>query len=97
MHDYAGGVVYVVFWCLLVQAAVPARSAAGVCGAVTLATAALELLQLWKAPTLIAARSTGPGAILLGTDFDWLDFPHYLAGGLAAWLLCQSIGRRNGG
>jgi len=44
------------------------------------ATCALEFLQLWHPPFLEAARSTFLGAVLLGTTFDWTDFPYYFVG-----------------
>lgn len=48
---------------------------------------AVEISQLSGAPWLISLRETLPGRLLLGTGFLWIDFPRYLCGALAAFLI----------
>ena len=55
-----------------------------------LLTCALEFLQMWQAPWLVALRRTLPGRLILGTHFSWPDFPPYALGGLLSWLLLRS-------
>lgn len=48
----------------------------------------VELLQLWHPAWLDALRAALPGRLVLGTTFNWLDFPPYFAGAAlaAVWL-----------
>lgn len=88
-----GGVVYVVFWSLLVLFLWP-RLSPWVAGAVVVAmTAALEFLQLWHPPLLETIRATSFGHALIGSTFAWSDFPHYLAGMLLAVGVASAYGR----
>ena len=84
---YGAGVVYEVFWLLVLRVVWPQAAvgpqAAGVFGA----TALVELSQLWHPPVLEAARRTFLGHAFLGASFDWIDYPHYAVGcGLGAVL-----------
>lgn len=47
---------------------------------VFVATCAVEVLQLWKAPFLEAMRATLLGRLILGNTFNWVDFPAYILG-----------------
>jgi hypothetical protein len=93
----AGGVLYVVFWCLLVLLLRPNLSPWVVSAVVLAATSTLEFLQLWHPLPLQAVRSTWLGRALIGTTFSWLDFPYYIAGALIAipiFRICAaSVGR----
>jgi len=86
-HDYLGGVVYVLFWCLtafcLWPRVRPWRIAAWVLGV----TCALEALQLWQPPWLQALRNTFLGAALLGTTFVCWDLVYYVLAAGLAWAL----------
>jgi hypothetical protein len=86
VRDYAGGVLYEVFWCLvllwLMPGARPRTIAAGVFGATSL----LEVLQLWHPPFLEALRSFFLGQAVLGTSFDVWDFVFYGIGCAFGWL-----------
>jgi hypothetical protein len=57
-------------------------------------TCILEVLQCWHPPFLESIRSTRIGVTLIGNSFAWLDFPHYLAGSLIAYLLISWLSRR---
>jgi uncharacterized membrane protein len=91
-NNYGAGLLYEVFWSLVVFFFVPKRRhigtiAVGVC----IITSILETLQLWQNPFLQQLRSTFLGGALLGNTFVWWDFPHYLAGCVVAWLLMRAI------
>ena len=79
-HRYGAAILYEVFWVLVLRlfarGVSPRAAATGVFGA----TCLLEVLQLWHPAPLTAVRNTFPGAVLLGTTFDPLDFPHYVRG-----------------
>jgi hypothetical protein len=88
-----GGVLYVVFWTLLVLLLrprwPPLRAALGV----LLVTCALEVLQLWHPAWLAPVRAGFIGHALLGNTFAWLDFPHYVAGAVLGWSLALGVRR----
>jgi hypothetical protein len=86
VRDYGAGVLYEVFWILLVSAARPSLNPAGVALGVFVVTCALEFLQLWHPAPLEAIRATFLGRTLIGSTFSWWDFPHYAIGSaLGAW------------
>ena len=103
--SHGAGVLYEVFWVGALCWAAPNVRAwqAGV--AVFVATCAIEALQLWRPPWLVAVRSTLPGAILLGDSFDWCGFPHYALGSAIGWAMvlwarrptrCSAVDSTNG-
>jgi hypothetical protein len=95
VRGHLGGVLYVVFWILLVLLAWPGLRPGSVAVAVFLATCALEATQLWHPPWLESIRATFLGHALLGSTFSWWDFPCYAAGaglGVGIASLCR---RRN--
>lgn len=73
------------FWAPAFAIAKPRVSAFRLAGCVFLITCALEFLQAWHPAWLEAIRRTLPGRLILGTTFDWLDFPPYAVGGVLAW------------
>jgi len=94
VHDSLGGVFYEIFWALVAALLLPRVRASRIATGVLLATCILEFLQLWHPPLLEAARSHFIGRTILGTFFDWSDFPYYFAGSALAWLWLRTIGRR---
>lgn len=80
MHGFAGGIVYEMFWIFLVAFIFPEVEAWAIAAAVFAVTSLIEFLQLWNPPFLAAARETFLGKMLLGSTFNWWDFPHYLLG-----------------
>jgi hypothetical protein len=92
VNDYLGGVLYVIFWMLVVLLIRPALPPAKVAIGVFLATSALETLQLWHPPLLEAIRATFLGRALIGTTFVPWDFLHYAIGCALGVLLVRSIG-----
>jgi hypothetical protein len=86
VNDYAGDILYEVFWCLLLFAFFPRQDRIlPICLGVFIFTCSLEFLQLWHPPILEAWRSHILGKLLLGTTFVWWDFPHYFLGCLLGW------------
>ena len=92
VSDHLGGVLYEVFWCLGVFLILPRSKSLTVASSVLLVTCALEVLQLWHPPFLELVRRSFIGATLLGTSFDWLDFPHYVVGCAIGWLGMRRLG-----
>ncbi|MEC4986073.1 MAG: DUF2809 domain-containing protein [Oscillatoria sp. PMC 1068.18] len=92
INDYAGDILYEIFWCLFAFFLIPKRKVTlSIAVWVFGVTCALEILQLWKTPILDSARATFLGKMLLGTTFVWWDFPHYLIGCFLGWLWLQII------
>ena len=94
-NDYGAGVLYEVFWCLLVFFFVlRRRHITTIAISVFVITSLLETLQLWQPPLLQHIRSTFLGSALLGTTFVWWDFPHYVLGCFLGWLWLRALSRR---
>lgn len=91
VRSYLGGVLYVVFFVLLVLFVRPGWRPAHVALGVFLATCAVECLQVWHPAWLDEARATFVGHALLGSTFAWADFPCYAAGSILALALCRFI------
>jgi hypothetical protein len=87
-----GGVFYEILWCLVLGLWLPRWKAARIATVVLTATCILEFLQLWHPPFLEWLRSYFLGRSILGSYFDWLDFPYYFAGSALGWLWLRGIG-----
>jgi hypothetical protein len=86
-NNYGAGVLYEIFWIMVVFFAYPSRRAANrIPFYVFAVTGALEILQLWHPPFLEPFRSSFVGRALIGTTFAWGDFPHYAIGCLLGWV-----------
>jgi hypothetical protein len=97
VNDSLGGLFYELFWCLVLSVVFPGLPAGRIAMGVLAATCALEFLQLWHPWFLELLRSHFLGEAILGTTFDWLDFPYYFAGSGLGWLwlrLMHHDGRR---
>lgn len=91
VSDSLGGLLYVVFWCLVVFIAFPKSRPSRIAVAVFLATCLLEFLQLWRPPFLEFLRSFFIGRTILGTSFNWLDLPYYLAGSVIGYFILRAV------
>lgn len=89
LRDGLGGAAYVIFFVLGIAIIKPASSAARIALIVLGVTCVLEFLQLWHPLWLERIRRTFLGRVLLGTTFDWTDFPPYLAGALIGGMLVR--------
>ncbi len=88
-NNYASGILYEMFWCLLIMLFLPYANTIWVVCSVLGITFFLEFLQLWHPLFLESIRSTFIGSALIGTTFTWWDFPHYLIGCFAGWLIMK--------
>ena len=91
-NDYGAGLLYEIFWCLVVFFFIPYRKyITRIALWVLVITCILETLQLWHPPFLQLIRSTFLGSALIGTTFVWWDFPHYVLGCAIAWVLMKAL------
>ena len=91
-NNYGAGVLYEVFWILVLYFFWPVSRTVRFAPLFVFATTVkLEFLQLCHAPVLESIRSTFLGRTLIGTDFVWLDFPHYLLGCVLGGLLLKHL------
>ncbi len=95
VHDHLGGIIYEVFFILLVLWVVPGLSPLVTAVIVFSFTSGLEFLQLWKPPFLEAVRNTILGEALIGSSFSWADFPWYITGCVAGWLAGRKLRQRH--
>jgi hypothetical protein len=95
-NNYAAGVLYEIFWCLVLLFFWPHRKfTAKIAMGVLVVTSLLEVLQLWHPWMLEQIRSTFLGRTLLGTTFSWWDFPHYVLGcALGGFWMLRILGPR---
>lgn len=92
INDYAGDILYEIFWCLFFFAIFYRKTAIdNIAILVFTCTCAIETAQLWSHPWLQTIRSSLLGRLLLGTTFSWWDFPHYLIGSVCGWLWLRLI------
>lgn len=93
VNDSFAGVFYEIFWCLLFSLALPRTEPRKLAVGVLAGTCVIEFLQLWHPPFLEALRRTFIGVSILGTTFDWSDFPYYFAGSGIGWLWLRALRR----
>jgi Protein of unknown function (DUF2809) len=91
LNNYSGGIFYEIFWILLVILINPKIPPLIAAIWVFMITALLEFMQLWHPPFLEAIRATLIGRLLIGTTFDWWDFPHYILGCTITWLGLKTL------
>jgi hypothetical protein len=94
IRDAGGGILYVVFWIVAGAAVKPDAPVSRLASLVFVITCTLEFLQLWHPAWLEAIRRTLPGRAVLGTTFEWTDFPPYAVGAIAGWGIVRLIRRR---
>ena len=91
MNTSFGGVLYEIFWCLVLALFLPMVSAWRIAAWVLVATCVLEFAQLWHPRFLEMLRSHFLGAAVLGTTFDWTDFPYYFVGSAIGWFWVEKM------
>ncbi len=91
VNNSLGGVLYVIFWCLLAFLFLSNAKPWKIAAVVFAITCFLEFLQLWHPPLLEFLRSNFMGRTILGTTFTWSDFPYYLVGCGIGWLWMKSL------
>ncbi len=84
VHGYAGDIFYPMFWYFLLRLLWKNLSPMFCAGSVLTFCVLVECSQLWTTPLLSTLRRTFPGALLLGSGFDWADIVYYVIGVAAA-------------
>jgi hypothetical protein len=85
VNNSCGGILYVIFFCLLISLIYPKTSPLKICFSIFLVTCLIEVLQLWQPSFLVLLRKNFIIQILIGTTFSWLDMVHYFLGSLIGW------------
>jgi hypothetical protein len=94
LRDASGGISYVFFFILATGAVTRKASSAAIAISVLAVTCCLEFLQLWHPLWLEACRRTIPGRLLLGTTFEWTDFPPYFIGAVLGWAVSRAVRKK---
>ncbi len=95
VNDYAGDILYEIFWCLFFFWFFPSKNAVVIIPMwVFTITSAIEICQLWYGLVPPSIRSSLIWKLLLGSSFVWWDFPHYAIGSLLGWLWLRSISKQ---
>ncbi len=94
LRDASGGISYVLVFILAFGALTQKASSLSVAIGVLSMTCCLEFLQLWHPAWLEACRRTLIGRLLLGTTFEWTDFPPYFVGAALGWAILGAL-RKN--
>lgn len=97
VNDSAGGIIYVLFFCLFWGLFQSSRRAARLIPVTVLAiTCALEFLQTWNHQLPGFFRHSLLMRTLLGNTFAWSDFPYYFLGAALGWLVLRRFAPRPG-
>ena len=91
VNDSLGGVLYVIFWALLLSLFLPKIHPLKVSIIVFTVTCILEFLQLWHPAFLESVRNNFIGQTLIGTSFSRLDFLHYFIGFLVSLVVLKYL------
>jgi hypothetical protein len=87
LNNHAAGMLYEVFWCLVLLFLRPRRAlVTRIAVGVFVVTCLLEVLQLWHPWALEQIRATFVGRALIGDTFVWSDFPQYVLGCALGWV-----------
>jgi hypothetical protein len=86
VNNSLGGLLYVVFWCLMVFLFFPRAKVWKIAAAVFIITCLLECLQLYNTRFLDYLRSFFIGQAILGNSFNPADFIYYAAGSITGYL-----------
>jgi hypothetical protein len=85
------GAFYEIFWCMVFLFLFPEGKVTIISMWVLIVTCVLEFTQLWHPPILEVIRSTFVGRTIIGSTFDWSDFPYYFIGCCIAWYWMKMI------
>lgn len=93
VNNSLGGVLYVIFWSLVIFLLLPKLRPLKIGLIVFIVTCLLELMQLWRPAFLEFIRSYFIGRTILGTSFSPPDFLYYFAGFLLSVLILRLLNR----
>ena len=96
VNNSFGGMLYIVFWCLIARAIFPKANSAILASSVFWATTIIEFLQLWHPPSLEWARGFFIGRTFLGNSFSWTDILHYAIASLIMYPILKYFGENRG-
>lgn len=91
INNSLGGLFYEIFWCFVFAFLFQKARAFNIAIIVFLVTCTLEFLQLWHPPFLEYLRSFFFGRTILGTSFNYMDFPYYAMGSLLGYFMLQFL------
>jgi hypothetical protein len=91
---HLGGLLYVIFGCLVLVFILRKTPAWKIALIVFIVNCGLEFMQLWHPPLLEHIRSYQLGKALIGSSFDWSDFPYYVVGSIIGWGWLKLLERR---
>ena len=80
------GILYEIFWCLIIVFIFPRAAPGLVAITVLITTCLLEFLQLWHPSFLEVIRTTFIGSALIGNTFIWSDFVYYFIGSAIGYI-----------
>ncbi len=84
IHDYAGDILYPMFWFFVVLFLFPRLRPLAAAAAVFLFSTAVEFTQLFSWPALIYLRASFLGRTLVGNSFSLVDILYYFIGSASA-------------
>jgi hypothetical protein len=87
ISNQLGGLLYVVFWCLLFYILFSVKKPLKLCLIVLLVTIGLEFLQLWNPAFLEGIRKSFLGQALIGNQFNGMDILFYFLGSAVAYII----------
>lgn len=93
VRGHAGGVLYVVFWIVVVATVAPSLAPWKMASGVLFVTCLVEITQLWEPTILRQIRQRFIGRALLGTTFTCWDFPHYGLGAILGGIFVRRLGQ----
>ena len=91
VSDSLGGLFYEVFWCLVFGFIFVKARPFKIALWVFLITCLLEFVQLWHPPFLEFLRGNFIGRTILGSSFNWFDFPYYLVGSGVGYFWLKTV------
>lgn len=94
VRDSLGGLFYEIFWCLIFGFIFMKVRPIKIAIWIFIITCTLEFLQLWHPAFLEFLRSNFIGRTILGSSFNWFDFPYYFIGSTLGYLLLGFIGKQ---
>lgn len=93
ISNSVGGLLYEIFWCLVLYFLFPKTRILLLAMIVLLTTCFLEFMQLWHPSFLEYLRSNFIGRTILGNAFNWMDFPYYIVGSFLGYVLLKFISK----
>ena len=91
LGKYPGDTLWTMMVFLILGITLPRVSSLKIATLALFISYAVEFGQLYRAPWLVAIRSTTIGHLILGSDFGWGDLAAYTVGALLALVVERSL------